>query len=303
MMYDVVIIGGGPAGLTAAIYCARFKLKTLVIEREMTGGKAAYAPLIENYPGFPEGIRGLDLAQRLYEQATRAGAEVVFPEEVVDVDFSSKVKKVVTRSGKVYEARAVIIATGLAKKPQIRGVDKFLGKGVSYCAVCDAPFFKNQVVAVVGSDERAFEEALLLQEYASKVILVTQSKEVSAPETLVEKFLGKNGEIIEGYAIEVKGSNRVEKLLVKKDSEVVELEVKGVFIEVGEYPSTELFKKKGVEVDERGFIKVDSQQKTNIEGVFAAGDCTGRGLQVVVAAGDGAVAALSAYKYIKTALR
>ena len=173
-MYDVVIIGGGPAGLTAAIYCARFKLKTLVLEREVIGGKVAYAPLIENYPGFPEGVKGFDLAQKMYEQATRSGAEVLFPEEVVEVDFSSKVKKIVTRSGKTYEAKAVIIATGLSKKPQIKGVEEYLGRGVSFCAVCDAPFYKGKTVAVVGSDEKAFEEAIYLQEYTRPEAHITQ---------------------------------------------------------------------------------------------------------------------------------
>jgi len=302
-MYDVVIIGGGPAGLTAAIYCARFKLKTLVLEREVIGGKVAYAPLIENYPGFPEGVKGFDLAQKMYEQATRSGAEVLFPEEVVEVDFSSKVKKIVTRSGKTYEAKAVIIATGLSKKPQIKGVEEYLGRGVSFCAVCDAPFYKGKTVAVVGSDEKAFEEAIYLQEYASRVILVTHSEKIEAPNVLVDKFVEKGGEVIEGRVLEVKGDSKVEKILVKKGEEVVELKVDGVFIEVGETPSTDLFKKAGVEVDEKNFIKVDPLQRTSIEGVFAAGDCTGRGLQVVVAAGDGAVAALSAYKYIKSTFK
>ena len=296
--YDIIILGAGPAGLTAGIYALRRGLKTLVLEKAAPGGRVMEAPLVENYPGFPEPITGAELAQRILTQFEKFGGKAKFPEEVISLELKEDVKKVVTRKAS-YTAKTVILAIGVQRrKLLIPGEAEFLGRGVSYCAVCDGPFFKGKIVAVVGSEDEAFQDALFLSDMASKVVLVPNSARIMASALLIDRFKeNANAEIMEkttAYAIE--GDQLVRTLKVKNliDGVVKSVQVDGVFIAVGYVPMTEIIKKAGVEVDERGCIKVDRKQKTNLEGVFAAGDCTCGGMQIITAAGEGAKAIISA---------
>lgn len=301
--FDVIIVGGGPAGLTAGIYCARKGLRTLILERQMAGGRVNEAPFVENYPGFPEGIRGSDLAAKMVEQARRMGVQIHEMEEVVDMKLEGDPKEIITRSGK-YTATAVILATGAERrKLVIAGEESLLGRGVSYCAVCDGFFFKGKRVAVVGPGDDAAEDALLLAGLASKVFLISQHEEFSCDEHLKKRLVEANVALLEGFrALRILGENRVTGIEVEniKTGEKRTIEVEGVFIALGAVPVTELVKRAGVKVDERGRIIVDENQRTNIEGVFAAGDCTHNAIyQISAAVGDGARAALSAFAYIK----
>jgi len=299
-MYDVIIIGGGPAGLTAATYSARAGLKTLVLEKASPGGKLGEIPHLENFPGLTQPTNGLELAMKMYEQAIKFGAEIKYPEAVVDLDLKDIVKKVRTRSGE-YKALSIIIATGLEKKKALKpGEAKLMGKGVSYCAVCDGPIFKGKDVAILGNSEKAIEETLFLSNLARKVYLITDGEKLEAPEPLIERLKQQeNVEIVDAELREIIGEERVEAITVKGERKEQKIFVSAIFIAKGDEPKTEIFKKAGLELNKIGFIKVNLNQETNVPGVYAAGDCTGRGLQVVVAAGDGAVAAISANKYVK----
>jgi len=300
--FDVIIIGGGPAGLTAAIYASRLGMKTLLLERSMLGGRALNAPLIENFPGFPEGISGAELIERMIKQAERFGAEIRYPQEVLDLSLERKIKSVKTRSGE-YSSRSIVIATGTQrKKLSVRGEDEFLGRGVSYCTVCDGPLFRDKVTAVIGSDDEAFEDALYLANLSKKVFLITQKERVDAAERLVDEC-EKTGkiEILRASVKSILGDAYVKAILIKNfdSGKEVEVPIDGVFISIGGVPMTNLVKKSGITVDERGCIKVDRRQATSLEGVFAAGDCTCGGMQIATAVGEGAMAAMQAYHYIK----
>lgn len=306
--YDVVIIGGGPAGLTAAIYSARKGLKTLVIERGLPGGRMNDAPFIENYPGFPDGIKGSELANLFTKQVEKFGVEIHQMEEVVDLNLKTDPKTIVTRKGK-YLASAVIIAIGAErKKLLIPGEKEFLGRGVSYCATCDGFFFRNRIVAVIGSGDEAAEDTLLLANLASKVYLVTNAESLECEEILKERIkeTGKI-EVINNYKMTKVVGNEIVKAIKLKNidtGEEKEIEVNGVFFALGAVPMTEIMRKAGLETHERGCIIVDNMQKTSVDGVFAAGDCTCNSLfQVVTAVGQGAIAATSAYNYIRNLKR
>ncbi|MCX8171441.1 MAG: FAD-dependent oxidoreductase [Candidatus Bathyarchaeota archaeon] len=298
--HDVIIVGGGPAGLAAAIYASRMGLKTLVLEEDMPGGRSLEAPLIENFPGFPDGISGAELIERMLEQAERFGAEIRFPEEVLNMDLSGLVKSVVTRHGKYY-AYSIIIATGTQrKKLTVPGEIEFLGRGVSYCALCDAPFFKDRVVAVIGLNNEALEDALYISGFASKVIVISHGEKPVVEEDLLRQASEKkNIEFIDARVKSINGDVHVNSISVMGQAGIMEIPVNGVFIVLGRVPVTSIVEKAGVVVDERGCIKVDRSQSTNIEGVFAAGDCTCGGMQVATAVGEGAMAAIQAYRYIK----
>lgn len=298
--YDVIIIGGGPSGLTAAIYASRMALKTLILEENMPGGRALEAPLIENFPGFPDGISGAELVERMLKQAERFGAEIRFPEEVLDMDLSGLIKSVVTRHSRYY-GYSIIIATGTQrKKLTVSGEVEFLGRGVSYCAVCDAPFFKDKVVAVIGFNNEALEDALYISGFASKVIIISHGEKTAVEEALLEQAHKKrNIEFIDAKVKSINGDIYVNSITITDQKGMVEIPVNGVFIVLGSVPVTSIVKKAGIMVDERGCIKVDRSQSTNIEGVFAAGDCTCGGMQVATAVGEGAMAALQAYRYVK----
>lgn len=300
--YDLTIMGAGPAGLTAGLYASRFGLKTLILESQTTGGRTAEASWIENYPGFPEGITGTELIERMYNQASRFGAEAKQLEEVIDLDLDGKSKRVTTRNG-AYDSLALIIATGTQrKKLRVQGETEFLGRGVSYCSTCDAPFFKNLKVAVVGHGEAAVADALALADTAKEVLLVTHGKELEAFGSAKQKIQERNNiEIVNGTVAAILGENVVKsiKIVVAPSGRETLRDVNGVFIALGGVPMTEIVKKAGIVLDAGGCIMVDRFQRTNIEGVFAAGDCTCGGMQVVTAAGEGAMAAMKASSYIK----
>lgn len=300
-VYDVIIVGAGPAGLSAGIYVTRRGLDTLILEREVPGGRALLAPLVENYPGFPRGLTGNKLMNRFVRQAKRFDVKIKSPEEVLDFDFSSLVKTVKTRSGE-YRGYAVIIAVGsYRRKLQVLGEDEFLGKGVSYCAVCDGPLFKGRRVAVIGAGNEAIEDALFMVDLAKKVILISNAREFHAEDALMKKVKEKESiEILKNAMVKaVVGKNFVDSLIITRDGKEEVVQVDGVFVSVGTIPITEIAKRAGIEVDDKGWILVDRRQRTNMSGVFAAGDCTGGGMQIITAAGEGAMAGLTASAYVR----
>ncbi len=303
-IYDVIIIGGGPAGLTAGIYTARIGLRTLILESQFLGGRALEAYTIENFPGFPEGISGEELAKRMIQQAEKFGAEIK-SSEVISMDLNNKNKVVITKTAK-YLSHALILSTGTQrKKLLVSGEEEFLGRGVSYCAVCDGPLFRGRVVAVIGSGNEAAEDALMLAEFADKVLLITDKEELAIAENLRRK-LDEKGNVklllnIKVKAIEGDIIVKAVKAADIKSNKEQKIPVDAVFVSLGRIPMTQLIKKSGIEVDERGCIKIDRRQRTNMEGVFAAGDCTCGGMQIATAVGEGARAAMMAAVYVKKA--
>jgi thioredoxin reductase (NADPH) len=295
-----MIIGSGPAGLSVGINAARSGLKTLILETEEFGGKAAGTSLYENYLGFPEGIIATELVERMKKQASKFGAEIKYLEEVIDLDLRQELKKVTTTKT-VYESITLVIATGTQRrKLNVPGETKFIGKGVSYCRVCDGPFFKGLKVAVVGFTKDAITDALLLSKIAREVFLITQGEEITVPKQLMKKLLKKaNVKIIRGRVVAILGEHVTKAIKIKPENKQELLQqVNGVFVSLGKTPATGIVEKAGVEVDERGCVKVDRWQRTNIEGVFAAGDCTCGGMQVVTAVGERAMASLQAFHYV-----
>lgn len=298
-MYDLIIIGGGPAGLTAGIYSQRARLKTLLLEKEMLGGQIAVSDIIENYPGFPA-ISGAGLMEKFEGHARGLGLEIKLA-EVLTVHDKGKERLVKTSEGD-FVTKAVIVATGA--KPRRLGVPgekEFTGKGVSYCATCDGPFFKGQSVLVVGGGDTAVKEAVYLSRIASRVYLSHRRDQLRAEKIIQEKALSApNIEILWSAVLkEIKGKTGVEKAVVQnlKDNTIRELDVEGIFIFVGINPTTDFV---DVEKDEKGFIKTDQDMKTSVQGIFAAGDCRTTPLrQVSTAVGDGAIAAFMAEKYIE----
>ncbi|MDP2892117.1 MAG: FAD-dependent oxidoreductase [Bacillota bacterium] len=301
-MYDILIIGGGPAGLSAAIYSGRGGMKTAVIESSMTGGQASRAPRIENYPGFPQGIGGVELGMAMLEQAQKSGAEVIY-EKAAGFEADGSVKKVQTNAG-LREAHALILCLGT--KPRQLGLDdeiKLTGAGVSYCAMCDGAFFRGKDVAVVGGGDTALDDAAYLSKIASRVYLIHRRGELrgaKAAENAVRRL--PNCELILGSVVEkLKGSEALESIDVKnlKTGEIKNIPVSGLFIAVGQTPDTGWLRGK-LGLTPEGFIIVDENMKTSLEGVFAAGDVRIKPLrQISTAVSDGAVAAISAIKYIR----
>ena len=301
--WDLIIVGGGPAGMTAAIYAARFGLKTLLLEARVLGGAQATSPGIENYPGFTF-IVGIDLANKMKEQVKKSGA---FIREITEV-------KSITRDGEnndflldtrrgTYRAPAVIFSAGGGhKKLHIQGEEELTGRGVSYCATCDGPLFREKTVAVVGGGNTAVTEALYLSELCKKVYLIHRRDELRAEHAVQDLILNSDVEILWSHvATEMIGDNLIEKVRLKdlKTNEVEDLVLDGIFVALGSDPESQLAKNLGVNTNERGEILIDAGQKTNVEGFFAAGDVAEGMKQIVVAVGHGAVAADSAYKYIR----
>lgn len=297
-MYDLIIIGGGPAGFTAGIYAQRARLKTMLLEREMLGGQIAVSDVIENYPGFPS-ISGAGLMEKFEAHARGLGLEIKMA-DVVDIQDKGKEKIVKTSEGDL-AAKAVIVATGAKpKRLGVIGEKEFTGKGVSYCATCDGPFFKGQNVLVVGGGDTAVKEAVYLSKIAGKVYLAHRRDELRAEKVIQEKaFSTTNIEMLLSYILkEIKGKIGVEKVILQnlKDNTLKEIQVEGVFVFVGINPTTDFV---DVEKDENGFIKTDRNMQTSVKGIFAAGDCRITPLkQVSTAVGDGAIAAFMADRYI-----
>jgi len=301
--YDIIIIGAGPAGLTAGIYAGRIGLKTLILEEKLLGGRAIEAAMVENFPGFPNGITGAELTQRMTDQAKKFGAELRFPEEVVNINLSGETKAVNTKK-EAYQARVIILSTGAQrKKLLVPGEIEFLGQGVSYCPICDGAFFKGLVVTVIGSGDEAANDALFLTKIARKVTMISSNEEMEMSEVLREKLEErKNFEVMLNSRVEaIEGDTSVKAIRIvnMKTGRELKVPTDGVFISLGRVPMTQIVQKAGIEVDQMGCIKVDRQQRTNIEGVFAAGDCTCGGMQIVTAAGEGAMAAIRASTYVK----
>lgn len=297
-MYDVLIVGGGVAGLTAALYSARQGMRTLVITMDI-GGQLLVAPRIENFPASPP-ISGFELANSILEQAREFGAEVIY-DEAVGVEEAEGGFKVRCRGGE-YEGRALILAVG--KKPRKLGVpgeDLFAGRGVSYCAICDAPLYRGRKVAVVGWGEQAYEAASILGNYHNRVYVIHSGRPMEGDRILRElRELG--AEVMTGMRVEeIAGDTMVRKLIMRRldDGERVELEVDGVFVELG-YAADTGWLKEFVQLNERGEIVVDRLGRTSRRGVFAAGDvCDMPYKQAVIAAAQGAIAALSAHNYLR----
>ena len=305
--FDLIIIGSGPGGLAAALYAARGRMKTLVLEKGQNGGQAAITHLIENYPGSIEDPTGPKLTQRMLEQAKSFGAEIR-KDEVLDVDFSGKEKVVKCKNGE-YTAKAVVIATGATpRKLDAPGIRELSGKGISYCATCDADFFKDLEVYVIGGGNSAVEEAIYLTKFARQVHIVHMLDHFQCESIVLEKAKAvPNLDIrIRTVVEEVKGDGILESIVFKNldTNEVYEVEADeedgtmGLFIFIGYQPQTELFKGK-VEIDQYGYIVAGESTETNVPGVFVAGDCRVKEVrQVVTATADGAVAAIMAEKYI-----
>ncbi|OGW28453.1 MAG: hypothetical protein A2X56_07640 [Nitrospirae bacterium GWC2_57_13] len=297
--YDAIIIGSGPAGLTAALYLGRAGQKCIILEKEFPGGYTAKISDIENYPGYEE-ISGFDLTNIMAKQAEKFGATIAYPVEVVDMELRGDTKSVRTRDA-VYESHVVIIAIGVArKKLEVPGAKEFLGKGVSYCATCDGAFFKGRKLAVVGSDDEAAEEALHLADLAEKVTLVPH-KDVEIIDVLMQRMKAKkNIEILPVTKVkEIVGDELVTGLKIARDGSEQVLPLEGVFIAMGSTPISQLIMKAGGQTDERGCLITDKHQRMNLEGVFAAGDCTCGGMQIVTAAGEGAVAGMRAASEVR----
>jgi len=301
--WDLIIIGAGAAGLAAGIYGARSGLKTVILEEKMAGGTTADAPLIENYPGFQR-ISGIELAQKMAAQCRSADVTIHEFEKVLSLDLKGE-KKIVKTNKTTYEAKAVIIASGSHyREIGVSGEKEFRGRGVSYCGICDGPLFKDKRVLVVGGGNSAVMTALYISEIASEVKVAHRREAFRAEDALVKALEAKkNVEILWSTEVkEIKGEKLVNKviLLNKKTGETKELPVDGVFVQVGEDPNSQLAKEAGVEVNEDDYIIVDAQQRTNIAGVYAAGDVTNHPVkQVGVAVGQGLTAALEANGYVR----
>ncbi len=301
--WDLIIIGAGAAGLAAGIYGARSGLKTLILEEKMVGGTTADAPLVENYPGF-QSISGSELAQKMATHCRSTGVEIREFESVTSLDLKGE-KKVVKTNRSVYETKAVIIASGSHyREIGVSGEREFRGRGVSYCGICDGPFFKGKRVLVVGGGNSAVITALYIADLASEVKVAHRRDRFRAEEALAKALEAKkNVEIFWNTEVkEIRGEKLVNKAILfnNKTGETRELPIDGVFVQVGEDPNSQLAKEAGIEVDEDGYIKVDMFQRTNITGVYAAGDVTNHPVkQVGTAVGQGITAALEAYGYIR----
>jgi thioredoxin reductase (NADPH) len=306
-VYDVVIIGGGPAGLTAGIYAARASLRTLLIEGASSVSQITVTDIIENYPGMPEGIGGFDLVERFKKQGLQCGLEIA-SEDVIGIaktHWGSKEGWKVTSSGRDYEALAVIVATGAYwRKLGVRGEDVFVGKGVSYCATCDGPLYRNRDVVVVGGGDAAVKEAVFLTKFANKVTIVHRRDRLRAIKVLEKRALANSkiefawNSVVE----EISGRDVVDKVKirdVKSPDLRREIPAQGVFIFVGLTPNTDMVRSI-VDLDDGGYIIVDADMQTSAKGIFAGGDCIRKLLrQIITACGDGATAAASAQHYVE----
>ncbi len=299
--YELIIIGGGPAGLTAGLYASRARLNTLLIEKGLVGGQIVNAERVENYPGFPEGVTGLELGQLLHQQATKFGLETLFA-EVTGTELQEEQKVVTTTAGN-FTAKAIIIASGLEQlKLGIPGEEEFTGKGVSYCAVCDAYFFRDKPVAIAGGGNAAISEALQLTKFASKVIVIHRRDQLRATRILQEKaFAEPKIEFLWNTVVEkIEGEDAVNRLSLRNliTDKKTTLNVDGIFVSVGFKSNTD-YLKEALPLDAAGYIITNEKMETEIPGIFATGNIRSNSIrQVISAAGDGATAATYAEKFI-----
>jgi len=300
----VAIVGGGPAGLTAGLYLCRAKIDTILLEQQLTGGQAVNSPLIENYPGFPEGISGAELVERMKQQVNRFGLEARTFAKVMKLSLEGPVKTIALEDGEI-KATSVIVASGRSpRKMGIPGEEEYTGRGISYCATCDAPLFKDKVVMVIGGGDAAVEEALHLARFASKVILVHRRDQLRASDYLQERALSEpklefmwNSEVTEiaGEAV-VKSAS----VFNNVTGERAEVPVSGIFFYVGNVPNTD-FLVDVVELDETGYVVTDNNLESSVPGIFAAGDVrANRFKQVIIAAAEGALASAGAQRFLES---
>jgi thioredoxin reductase (NADPH) len=300
--YDVIIIGGGPAGLTAGLYTSRAGLKSLLLERGVPGGQMANATLVENYPGFPEGIAGPELGSLMHQQAVKYGLEVVTA-DAKDISQEQPYYSISTTEGS-FEASAVIIAAGSEyRKMEVAGEERLSGRGVSYCATCDGFFFRNREVAVIGGGDTAVTDALELSQHASKVYVIHRRNQLRAGKALQERaFAHPKLEFIWDTVVEeVSGDKVLEELKLRhvKTGQQSNLKVNGVFVAVGLMPNSRSFFNI-LELDDAGYIITDETMATSAPGIFAAGDIRRNSpRQIAAAVGDGVTAAMSAFKYVQ----
>ena len=299
--WDVAIIGSGPASLTAAVYTTRGAASTLILGGEKWGGQLMLTTEVDNYPGFPQGIQGPELMQNMRKQAERFGVEFI-EKNVEAVDFNKSPFKL-TAGGQKYLAKTVIIATGAETKwLGVPGEDKFRGRGISSCAPCDAPFFKNKKVVVIGGGDSVMEESLVLTKYATSITIVHRRNEFRASKAMQEKVLSnpKIKVLWDTEVVEFKGNQQLEKIVLKnnKTNKINEIVIDGAFVAIGHSPSTQIFKG-SIELDEKGYIIVRDRIKTSIPGVFVAGDVHDYHYrQAITAASFGCMAGMDTLKYL-----
>jgi thioredoxin reductase (NADPH) len=301
--YDLIIIGAGAAGLSAGIYASRSGLKTAIIEEKLAGGTTADSPTVENYPGFAS-VSGAELAEKMVSHCRKTGVAIHELETVIALDLKGE-KKIITTNQTEYEANALLIATGSHyKEIGTKGEKEFRGKGVSYCGVCDGPLFKGKNVIVVGGGNSAAITTLYLSGLAANVTLIHRREILRCEEAYLRDIQTKpNVQIVWNAEIkEIKGSKFVETAVIydNKTQQITELPASAIFVQVGEAPNSQIAQASGIEINEHGYIIVDNTQRTNIQGVYAAGDVTNQPIkQVGTAVGQGITAALEAYAYIK----
>jgi thioredoxin reductase (NADPH) len=303
IIYDAIIIGGGPAGLTAGIYLCRARMNTLLIEKAMPGGQAILTEIIENYPGFPHGITGPELMQKMEEQTVRFGLEMEYG-EVEEVKIKEDKVKIVKIKNKEYRTLTIVLASGAeASKLSVPGEEELRGRGVSYCATCDAPFFKDQKIVVVGGGDTAIEEALYLTKFVREVTIIHRRDRLRATKILQERvFANKKINFAwDSVVTKILGKEKVEGILIqnKKTGEEKKISCQGVFVFVGNIPNSKFLNEK-IKLDQKGYILTDDNMMTSQEGIYACGDVREKLLrQVVTACGEGATAAFAAQKYIE----
>ncbi len=296
-MYDIIIVGAGPAGLTSAIYAARANKKVLVLEAKVPGGQIVNASKIENYPGI-ENISGSDFAMNLYNQVINLGVEIKF-ETVLSI---TKDKEVYTNNSK-YNAKAIILASGRSnRKLKIENEDKLIGRGVSYCATCDGNFYKDKIVSVVGGGNTALDDTIYLSSLASKVYLIHRNDNFSGEDKLINELKNKsNVEILlNTNVIRINGIDKIDTITINTNGIEKELEIDGLFIAIGQEPNNSIFKNV-IDIDEKGYIKTTDGVHTNIKGIYVAGDARDKMLrQLTTAVSDGSVAATTAIKEMES---
>ena len=301
-MYDLIIIGGGPAGLTAGLYTARARLNVILLEMLAPGGQVLTTDMVENYPGFPDGVSGFELMDKMKTQAENFGLPIR-NEEVVGLEISKQTKKVLTPKGPL-ETRSIILACGATwKKLGIEGESLLTGKGVSYCATCDGPFYRDQEVAVIGGGDTAVEEALFLTRFASKIYLIHRRDELRAIKLLQERVMAeeKIEFLWDTVPLKITGQMGVEGIELQnvKTGATTRKDIQGVFIFIGTDPNTELVKDI-LKLDDNGFILTDDNMETSLPGLFAAGDIRSKRFrQIATAVGEGAAASFSVEKYLE----
>ncbi len=298
-MYDIIIVGAGPAGLTSAIYARRANKTVLILDKGAFGGQIAFSPKVENYPGF-ETVTGAELADKMVEQALSQGADVEV-ENVVSVKCENGIKTVITEDGNEFSGKALIIAVGAKHRHlNVPNEEKFLGEGISFCAVCDGAFYKDKTVALIGGGNSALQEAILLSETSKKVIIVQNLPYLTGEKKLQEIIEKRdNIEVILGATVDsVKDTEEFSGIILNKDNEKIDLTVEGMFVAIGLEPDNTPFKD-FIDINQWGYADSDETCLTKTEGVFVAGDCRSKTLrQITTATADGAMAAVNACRYI-----